>query len=203
MEVQTTTQTVRDLACDALIVGAVCKKDGKDVFLTKTGNIADESLKRLISELVTDGEFKGSFGEILTIHTMGKLAAKRVLVIGLGEQAKVDIQSLQRASAIATRRLQEIGAHTIALAIDLENDRISTEQSLQAQIEGALLGLYTFRAYQTTEKEQQGVTHIRLLIDGIYKAQAEQIIKKATILAEATNSARDLINEPPNVLTPT
>jgi leucyl aminopeptidase len=203
MQVQIATQTVRDLACDALIVGAVSKKEGKGVSLTKTGNTVDQLLNNLIAERSTDGEFKGKLGEILTIHTMGKLAAKRVLVIGLGEQAKVDPQSLQRASAIAARRLQQTGARTITLAIDLESDGVSTEQCVQAQIQGTLLGLYTFRAYQTAEKEQQGITHIHLLIDAANIAQAEQIIKKATTLAEATNTARDLINEPPNVLTPT
>ena len=202
MQIQIATQAVRDLACDALIVGAVCKKDGIDVSLIKTGKTVDQLLNKLITELINDGEFKGSLGEILTIHTMGKLAAKRVVVVGLGEQAKVDLQSIQRASAIAARRIQEMGVHALALAIDLENERVSTEQCTQAQIEGALLGLYTFRAYQTAEKEQQGITHIQILIEGAYKAQAEQVIKKARILAEATNSARDLINEPPNVLTP-
>jgi leucyl aminopeptidase len=202
MKVQITTQTVRDVVCDALIVGAISKKEEKAVSLTKTGNTVDQLLNKLISECIDHGEFKGSFGEILIIHTMGEIAARRVLVIGLGEHAKVDIQSLQRASAIAARRLQETGAHTIALAINPENERVSIEQRVQAQIEGALLGLYTFRAYQTAEKEQ-GITHIQIFIDGVYKAQAEQIIKKATILAEATNSARDLINEPSSVLTPT
>jgi leucyl aminopeptidase len=203
MEVHLATQTARDLACDALIVGAVPKEEGKGVSLTKTGNTVDQLLNKLITERSADGEFKGGLGEILIIHTMGKLAAKRVLVIGLGQQAKADVQSIQRASAIAARRLQETGARTIALAIDLENARASTEQSVQAQIEGALLGVYTFRAYQTAEKEQRGITHIQVLIDESYKAQAEGVINKAKILAEATNTARDLINEPPNVLTPT
>jgi leucyl aminopeptidase len=203
MQVHTATQTVRDLACDALIVGAVSKKEGKGVSLTKTGNTVDQLLNKLIAERSADGEFKASLGEILTIHTMGKLAAKRVIIVGLGKQAKVDIASIQRASAIAARRLQETGARTIALAIDLENDRVSTEQSVQAQIEGALLGTYTFRAYQTAEKDEQCINRIQILTEESHKAQAERIINKAIILAEATNTARSLINEPPNVLTPT
>ncbi len=203
MQVQIATQTVRDLTCDALIVGALSTKEGKGVSLTKTGNTVDRLLNKLISERSIDGEFKGNSGEILTIHTAGKLAAKRVLVIGLGEHAKVDIHTIQRASAIAARRLQETGARTIVLAIDLENDKISTEQSMQAQIEGALLGLYKFRTYQTAEKEKQDITHIQILVEETDKAQAERVINKATILAQATNTARDLINEPPNVLTPT
>src|SRR5437762_13873176 len=124
MQVQIATQTVRDLTCDALIVGALSTKEGKGVSLTKTGNTVDRLLNKLISERSIDGEFKGNSGEILTIHTAGKLADKRVLVIGLGEHAKVDIHTIQRASAIAARRLQETGARTIVLAIEL--DRKST-----------------------------------------------------------------------------
>jgi leucyl aminopeptidase len=66
-----------------------------------------------------------------------------------------------------------------------------------------LLGLYTFRAYQTGEKDQHGITEIQILTEEAHKALAQRVINKATILAEATNAARDLINEPPNVLTPT
>ena len=58
MQVQIATQTVRDLACDALIVGAVCKKEGKGVSLTKTGNTVDQLLNNLIVERSTDGEFQ-------------------------------------------------------------------------------------------------------------------------------------------------
>jgi leucyl aminopeptidase len=203
MQVHITTQTLRDLACDALIIGAVRKIEGKGISLTKTGNTVDQLLNNLIAERIADGEFKGNLGEILTIHTMGKLAAKRVLVVGLGQQSKVNSKSLQRACAIATRRLQDTGAHTIALAIDLHNDKVSTEQSTQAQTEGALLGLYTFRAYQTADKDQRGITHIQIYTDSASKVQAEQAINKAKILADATNTARDLVNEPPNVLTPT
>jgi leucyl aminopeptidase len=193
----------RDIACDALIVGAIRRTEGKGISLTKTGIAVDQLLNNLITERSNDGEFKGNLGEILTIHTMGKLTAKRVLVVGLGQQSKLTIKSIQHASAIVARGLQDTGAHTITLALDLDNDKVSTEQSIQAQIEGALLGLYTFRAYQTTEKDQQGITHIQVYSDRANTAQAEQAINKAKILADATNTARDLINEPPSVLTPT
>lgn len=203
MQVQITTQTACNVVCDGLIIGAMAAEESKGISLTKIGNAVDQSLDKLITECSTDGEFKGIPGEILIIHTRGILAAKRVLVIGLGELGKVDLQSIQRASATAARRLQETGAHTITLALDLQNGRVTAEQSIQAQVEGALLGIYTFRAYQTVEKEQQGITQIQILVDGASTVQAEQVIKKATILAKATNTARDLINEPSNVLTPT
>src|SRR5436190_23317975 len=69
MQVYIAKQTVPNLACDALIVGAVSTKEGNKsiVSLTKTGNAVDQLLNKLITERSADGEFKAGLGEILTI----------------------------------------------------------------------------------------------------------------------------------------
>ena len=202
MDVQITTQAIHTLLCDGLIVAAGCQGAGQEVYLTKTVSIVDGLLDGLIHECCTEEEFKGKQGEILTIHPMGRLAAKRVIVIGLGNLQKIDSQTIQRASAIAARHLQNTGAHQIVLAIDAFRDLPERAQEIQAQLEGALLGLYTFRTYQQTENGGKGISHIKLLAEEAKKAEFEQAAHKARLLAEATNFARNLVNEPPNVLTP-
>jgi len=82
MDVQITTQAIRDVSCDALIVAAGRKGLGQEVLLTKASTTIDGLLDGLIQERSTDGEFKGNPGEILTIHPMGRLAATRVIVVG-------------------------------------------------------------------------------------------------------------------------
>ncbi len=204
MDVQIVIQSIRDISCDALIVAAARKGVGQEVLLTKTATTVDGLLNGLIRERCADGEFKGKFGEILTIYPMGRLVAKRVIVVGLGDQQKIDAQIVQRATASAARHLQNTGAHQILLAIDVPSDWLDTAQQVQAQLEGALLGLYTFRIYQRTEDDRngEGVSCIKLLAEERNKAEFEQAIHKAQIFAHATNFARDLINEPPCVLTP-
>lgn len=204
MDVQIITQSIQNVSCDALIVAAGRKGAGQEVHLTKTATIVDGLLDGLIHERCTDGEFKGKLGEILTIHPMGRLAATRVIVVGLGDLQKINSQIVQRASAGATRHLQNTGAHQIVLAIDVHADRLDLAQGVQAQLEGALLGLYTFRIYQQTKHSSNGngISHIKLLTEEEHRAEVEQSIHKAQILAEATNFARNLINEPPNVLMP-
>ena len=51
------------------------------------GDIAsvDVALDGAISELVNQGEIKGKLNEITVIHSLGKLAAARVVVAGLGK----------------------------------------------------------------------------------------------------------------------
>jgi leucyl aminopeptidase len=80
---------------------------------------------------------------------------------------------------------------------------IKTAAAARAITEGALLGLYSFRRYLTDEKKRPGS------IDGVLitgsPAEASERENGATagsINAEASNWARDLVNEPGNHMTP-
>ena len=204
MDIQTTTQTAQTVATDVLIVAAT-RKSGKDeqgVQLAGTAAAIDKTLNGLISERGADGEFKGGLGELLTVHTMGQMTTKRVLVVGLGSQNKVNAQSIRHASAVAARHAQNTGAHTITLA--LQSNGSQQETDVQAEVEGALLGLYTFKIYKQSEQSNNGknVSQITILSEGNTDA-VEPAIERGRVLAEATNFARNLVNEPPNVLTPT
>src|SRR6266566_4420786 len=136
---------------------------------------------------------------------MGKLAAKRVVVVGLGAQEKMHTQSIRRASAIASRHLQQTGAYQVALALHSDEWNMNLHNGVQAEIEGALLGLYTFHKYKqaSTNENGLGISSINLLANSRNDAILDLAVDHGIALAEATNFARDLVNEPPNILTPT
>lgn len=207
MDIKLTDQAVKDLACDALVVGAAFQKGSqqpKEIVLSETARVVDGLLDGLIQEMFADGEFKAEPCELTTIHTMGQLAAKRVVVAGLGALEKIQVQALLRASATAARYVQQTGAHEIALAIDLEKAPFDAEELIQAEAEGALLGLYTFKKYQQAyaNSNGRGVNKISLVTNRAMDRAIEQALRRGIVLAEAANFARDLVNEPPNVLTP-
>jgi len=202
MDIQITTQAAPQIQCDALIVSAAQDK-GHGLQFSSVAIAINDVLNGLLDELVADGEFKGAVGELLTLHPMGRIPAKRVVVVGLGDRERITIQTLQRSAATAARHLQATGARHIVLAMQWSGGEISALQSMQAQVEGALLGLYTFRHYQHRDEPAQGVTRLQLFSDGLNQDEVEQAISRGRIMAEATNLARDLVNEPPNILTPT
>ena len=208
MDIRVTNQVVKDMVCDVLVVGAIRKRveqQATGVELLKITQEVDGVLSGLISEACTDGEFRGQPGELMTMHPMGKLAVKRVVVVGLGPQEKLSLQVIQRASATAARYLQSTGAQQIVLALDWEDTGIDPAQGVQAEVEGALLGLYTFRKYQSAHLNGngKGVKQVRLLVNDADDTAIHAAVQRGIALAEATNFARDLVNEPPNVLTPT
>ncbi len=209
MNVQLTEKAIQDIACDAVILGVTKQKADRqgEVALPEAGKKIDALLGGLLREVVTDGEFKGNLGELCTLHTTGKMAAKRVIVVGLGAQEKYTAQSVRRASAIAARHAQETGAHTIALATGWERVPFGPELGVQAEVEGVLLGLYSFRKYQNATSygngnNGRGVSEVRIVVAG-QQGDYEAALHKGMAMAEATNFARDMVNEPPNVLTPT
>src|SRR5437588_3570993 len=166
MDIQVTAKALKEVACDALVVSAVRSKTGQqghDILFSEAAKEVDTALSGLISQICSDGEFKGNLGEMATVHTMGKLAAKRVIVVGLGSQENLNAQALRKASAIAARHLQNTGAHQLALALSFEEADVEAET--QAQVEGALLGLYTFKKYLHSNDagNGQGITKIWLV----------------------------------------
>ncbi|MFL5629121.1 MAG: leucyl aminopeptidase [Ktedonobacteraceae bacterium] len=208
MDIEVTSSAVKNVVCDVLVVGAARTKtaEGKSkVVLAKSAQRVDGLLNDLLTQICTDGEFKGNLGELTTVYTMGKLSVRRLIMIGLGKQETLNAQSVRRASAIAARHAQKTGARSIALALDGDTLGIDKAASAQAMAEGTLLGLYTFRKYQQAGNNANGhdVTKISFIVDEAYKAELDTSVKRGCAMAEATNFARDLVNEPPNVLTPT
>lgn len=207
MDIRIIQQAVKDTQCDALVVGATYKKvenQSKELVLSAATREVDGLLGGLIQSIYAEGEFKGDLGELLTLHPMGRLAAKRIVVVGLGPEEKIHTQVIRRASATVARHLQQIGAHLVALALQLEEFNISVDESVQAAVEGALLGVYAFTKYKQSGAHEngRGITRINLLVNSASNTMLDQAVRHAITLAEATNFARDLVNEPPDVLTP-
>ncbi len=207
MDVRLIEQNVKDVQCDALVIGVSYKKVGqqsKEVILAEKAREVNSLLDGLLQTMYDAGEFKAELGEVITVHSMGKLASKRVVVMGLGSQQKMNTQSIRRASAIASRHSQQTGAQQIALALHSEEWNIDLGNCVQAELEGSLLGLYTFRKYKQANSNGNGhsITRIDLLVNHANEPRLTLAVDQGIALAEATNFARDLVNEPPNVLTP-
>ncbi|MDO8491690.1 MAG: leucyl aminopeptidase, partial [Dehalococcoidia bacterium] len=77
--------------------------------------------------------------------------------------------------------------------------------SAQAIAEGAVLGLYTFKKHQTKDKNNGKELTELLVVDREQASlpELERGIARGSIIAEATNLARDMVNEPANFMTPT
>jgi leucyl aminopeptidase len=201
VEIKVVVGNIAELKADAILVHFFEGMEKLD------GDIAtvDKALGKAISELISQGEIKGKLSEISVVHSLGRLPASRVVVTGLGKQEELSRDKLCGAVAETCRLLRQKGTRTMAtIAQSAGKAGISLEAAAQAVTEGALLGLYTFRKHVTKEAEYGEIKEFTI----VAKSQAERAAlelgsSRGRVLAEATNLARDLVNEPANYMTPT
>ena len=163
----------------------------------------DKALGGAIAQLINAGEVKGKLYETTVIHTFGKIEPARVVIAGLGKEKDFDLRRARSVTAEACRALRRAGAKRIGtVAHGAGLGSIDPEKAAQAVAEGAILGLYTFRKHQTKD-EQKDIEELLIVeMDESKLPQMERGRTKGAVLAEATNMARDMANEPANFMTP-
>lgn len=167
----------------------------------------DAALGGAIRKLNQAGEVTGKWGEQTLIHTLGSLPVDRVLVVGLGKREEFTLDRVRVVSAEAARHLRKIGARRIGSIVHGAGaGGFNAAHAAQALTEGALLGLYRFARYKphADDNNRREIESLTLVERDRVKLRAMiEAVRRGQIVAEATNAARDLVNEPGNALTPT
>ena len=165
----------------------------------------DAALDGALSQLADDGELTGKRGQIVTVHVVGpaagRIVARRVLVVGLGNAAKADLDALRNVTAEAARRARALASGDLSIALGNLPAGFDETARTQAVAEGLVLGLYRFDRHQAPSDPINTVGTIT--ITGSDRAAVERGITVGTVSGDAANFARNLANEPSNILTPT
>jgi leucyl aminopeptidase len=190
------TSSAAALRADAVVVGVL--KGPKGPQLAPGAEAVDSAFDgRLAATLETLGAGGGE-GEVVKLPAPAGVKAAVVVAVGLGEAPEngtgYDAEALRKAAGVAARALA--GAKKAAFALPAAGPA-----DLEAVATGALLGAYAFTTYQA-DGGKAPLGEVAVVgakpRDKEHKAAAE---RAATVAAEV-NRARDLINTPPNDLTP-
>ena len=88
--------------------------------------------------------FEGKTGQTLTMHTLGKLPAKRVLVVGAGAKRDFTDPSVRDVTAAVAQTANRVGAATVGFVLPAQD-------LVQLAVEGIYLGTYKFARYLTSD----------------------------------------------------
>jgi leucyl aminopeptidase len=189
---------------DLLVVFAVDAADSK-------GNGDKPSLRLLTGDpaiplaaqaVLDGGEFRADSCETLLIHAPAGLAAKRLLVIGLGKSAKVTPHDVRKGAGAAVRFAKPRNLRSLAIAAPVA-DTLPPQLTVRALAEGALLADFDSDTYRSDRKDRS-IQTLQIALDPTAdRAAAEEGLREGIIVAESQNFARSLVNEPGNRLTPT
>lgn len=135
----------------------------------------------------------------------GRGSEQDILVVGLGDKARFNLEMLREAGGNAGREAVKAGAKSVAVSLaglhDMLPKAARPEEIVTAWVEGWLLGTYVFDKYKTNIKPSGAELEV-MQIDCGGQVDYEQAIELGRIRAAGTALARDLCNEAPNDLHP-
>lgn len=193
------------------------KRKPADLFLAGCfeGEKASKFLSTLEPEFQKTAEaafkskrFSGKKGETLTSFNSGYREAPEILLAGLGPRAKFEPSSLRAAAGKLIHLASGRKAKRVRFLFDtFTGGKISETETAGILSESASLATYRFDKYRSKKKEENGkpdgVQAVELLFSkkGNEKNLAKSA-KFARIVATGTIAARDLVNEPGNIINP-
>ncbi|OGI00005.1 MAG: hypothetical protein A2Y25_02160 [Candidatus Melainabacteria bacterium GWF2_37_15] len=198
--------SLTDASCDVLVVNLF---EGVKTPGGGTGAV-DKALNNLISSYVIEKEeFKGKLNQMYVLHTYGKIPADKILIVGLGKSEDFSLNKIREISSKVIKKVKSLKAKKVCTILHGAGTAGLEDYSCARMIaEGAIIGNYSFDKYKTKDKEEkEDKKEIETLeIVELDSSKLESInkgIETGKIIAEAVNFARNLINEPACVATPT
>lgn len=169
------------------------------------GRFQDESLSLGLGELLGDAvsdllaDMTGkSSDQVAIFYPNGLLAARRLLIVGLGKREKVTLETLRRATAKGMAKAKGLGAAAVATTLgQVEGKGARKAEASHAVTLAAHLTLYDYSLKKKSDKQPAKRVERLILMGAEAEEQAAAALGEA--IASGVMQARDLVNAPPNI----
>jgi leucyl aminopeptidase len=208
MEIILATTPASDLETGALVAIAFSRtKNGENIVdATPAGTPPETSVEGLdiavsgwVSEVYAGREFTGKALETVVLHRPAGLKAARLVLAGGGSKSKFNAFEARKLAGALLRKLKGKGVSDFALCLD---GSLATVALVEALTEGFILGDFEPDALKTDPKKaEKKIDRISLSVPEA-SIPLSEALRRGTIVAEAQNFTRTLVNEPANLLTP-
>jgi leucyl aminopeptidase len=196
MQIKLQLKNYWEVACD-LLAYPVFEDEAGDLSLLETLN---KITRGAAEALLTSGAFKPELHKTSRIYNPAGLKTRCLLLVGAGKKSQFEPSRFREVVGAAVRHARTAAGRSVAFLC-----RGDLPAGLEARlaVEGACYANFESNIYKTRDKESIDVETFQLLFD--YKVPTKEIreaIRRGTIVGEATNFTRTLVNEPSNILTP-
>lgn len=167
----------------------------------KPGALVEELSGGQAGRVMSLGDFKGKPRQKALLYPEGRSGPVRVLLIGLGPRGKVEREGLRRAVGALVQEARRLKVGRIGLLPPQKAlPGLPAADALATAAEAAVLAGYDFSHHKSRAGDEKPPARLSVTLFGEKKQGGA--IKHAVAVAEATNLARELANEPGNVATP-
>ena len=187
------------LVTDCLVIAVAAKNK----FSPEAQEIDIASGKRL-SSVLENGDFDGSLGTSLMLQGLEGVKAKRVLLVGCGDKAKLSLKEARKLLISIAKSLlssQAKDAHLALASLALAGaDHYWLAERLAQELEDAS---YSYSTTKSTKAKASALKSISLAAPkGTSKAKIDTAFASGVATGRGINCAKELGNLPGNICTP-
>jgi leucyl aminopeptidase len=176
------------------------------VVLLAEGGVLPESISALdrkaqgiISRAMKSAEFKGKKDQSLNLVSPVP-GVDLILLAGIGKPSEISAREVELLGGAIAGLLLAGKAKSATVTAFPVGHKLKTGQAEALLASGAQLRAYRFDNYKTKKKDQSQIDSI--VFQSLEAAKAKSFFVGLEAVAQGNHLARDLINEPANVLTP-
>jgi leucyl aminopeptidase len=198
MEYAIHTGPSEDARADAIVVGVF---DGRR--LTEAGAELDRAIGGHIKAVLAQGDLEGKIETALTLYDVPGIAARRVVLVGMGKARALDRRGFRRVNAHAARVLERSGvAEAITTLLCTKVKNLDAREKTQVLVEASESARYRFDECKSEpDAPAHPLKRLTLAVDG-EDAGVTDGIERGRGLARGRSHCRDLGNRPANICTP-
>ncbi|WP_439272572.1 leucyl aminopeptidase [Pseudochrobactrum sp. HB0163] len=172
--------------------------------VAKDGSVAAQAShiggEGYIAGLIGKAGFKGKLGATLETYLSGDSGAERLILVGIGDPAKLKNDDWLKIGGTAFAKIGKSSEANAILAV--EGLDIAADAAAEFAL-GAQLRAYRFDKYKTKKNDDKAEAgDVRLAIYVADVSAAEKAFEALQEVGEGVQLARNLVNEPANILGP-
>ncbi len=162
----------------------------------------DRSINAAIQKALKLKEFKADKGDRVTLYEFKRLAAHRIICVGLGKLKKIDLEILRSFCGATINSCIKAGFEKAWFAVPAAGKlKMEMPDVVEAMMEGACLGNHIFDKYKN-EKKKKPLKQINFWVKPQAAGGLRSIAPKVRTICAGTILARDWISMPSNDKTP-
>lgn len=162
----------------------------------------DKANGGMIARAVATNHFKGKTATTQLISGLSAGGYERVLLVGMGAEKDITLRSFEEAGGNAVAALLAAKAKAADFMTTALGKKIKDADAAAHALLGAQLRSYRFDKYRTKMKADEKPTLASVSLVSTSYGAANKTFDALKGLGDAVNFARDLVNEPANILYP-
>lgn len=169
--------------------------DGIVLFKHEEGGLSTkkELPEQVILQLeLSNKQFTGKSMESIEIPVADGKTLTRYIIMGLGKESELKMNTIKKAAGKAIQTAKRLKLESVSVLLDAVTEQ---EEMVKTIAEASVLADYTFDLYKS-EKKPSTLTTCEFVTD------FADAVDEGVVLANTNLMARDLVNEPANVLVP-